>query len=774
MPAPTNPAKAPLDSAKAQLRRALSGVIDVEPARPENCPTWSAPPPGTERVGICCSGGGIRSASFGLGALQALEEVGVLRTAEYLSTVSGGGYIGGAMTMVAATPNPDLVWGPGRPAPFARMSPEERFLRDHSTYLAPDVKGKLRLAGRLLLGMLVNLSFIFALAVIVGRLLGWFAGVVLPDPLRAGGQLSNWHVTVWLVATGLVAGVGLLLVTATATVRMMPSVDKRVNRAGLAVLALAAVVFVVVVGVPAAIVAVRNTAAGVAFTVDWLYRHLTPVSNKTPSTGTHGAALVAEIGGVLTALGIPTLLVGVLRAGVKKERSKLALLAGGIVGPLLLAYALLASASDAASRSWDAQQWWWLLPAAAVAVLIWLQGDLTVGSMYPFYKRRLGTAFALQRKWRRPDGTLTDSAEPEGELAADVRDYDTLVPLSTTVPSRPWPKLLCCAAANVSDPGVTPPGRNAVSFTFDAEWVGGPDVGYVRTADFEQALGGRRAADVTMLAAMAISAAAVSPSMGRMSKPSLRFLLALTNARLGVWLPHPERVRARLAEQAELAATGQPSKRWRSRPRFSYLWREMTGNNTTRAPFLYVTDGGHWENLGLVELLRRRCTTVYCVDASGDDEHTFTTIGAAIALARSELGVDIDIDPSVLGEPDADDARYCGADYAIGTISWPASDDSPATTGKLVFVKATVTRNAPWDVRAYKLRNPNFPNDTTAQQLYGDEKFESYRALGHYSMSRAHATLVAKEIDLTTELPALPAQPAPRRVRAGASAAARG
>jgi hypothetical protein len=167
----------------------------------------------------------------------------------------------------------------------------------------------------------------------------------------------------------------------------------------------------------------------------------------------------------------------------------------------------------------------------------------------------------------------------------------------------------------------------------------------------------------------------------------------------------------------------------------------MTGNNTTRSPFLYVTDGGHWENLGLVELLRRKCTTVYCVDASGDDEHTFTTIGAAIALARSELGVDIDIDPSVMGKADPTDASYCAADFAIGTISWPATAEAPALTGTLVFVKATVTKHAPWDVRAYKLRFPNFPNDTTAQQLYGDEKFESYRALGHQSMSSAHAAL---------------------------------
>jgi len=496
--------------AKQRLRARLPGLVSVDAAGPADQPDWPAPPNGKQRIGICCSGGGIRSASYALGALQALQEVGVLERAEYLATVSGGGYIGGALTMVAASPDTDLVWGKDRPAPFARMSPEERYLRDHSTYLAPDATGKLRLVSRLVLGMMVNLVFVGAVIVVLGRLLGWFGGVVLPHPLRTGTHPGNWYVKPWLIGTGITGGVGLVLLLVTATVLMSPSMNARIYKAGLLVLAAGAAVFALVVAVPGIILGVRNTAAALGFAVDWLYRHLTPASDATPSTSHHGASLVAQVGGVITALGIPTMLLGVLRAGVKKERSKLALLAGGVVGPVLLAYALVASASDAASRSWDNRQWWWLVPAAVIAAAIWLFGDLTTGSMYPFYKKRLATAFALQRRWRRPDGTLVDTAEAEGELAADMRDYDALVSLSTTVPTRPWPKLVCCAAANVSDPGITPPGRNAVSFTFDADWVGGPDVGYVRTSSFEQALGRRRAADITMMAAMAISAAAVA------------------------------------------------------------------------------------------------------------------------------------------------------------------------------------------------------------------------------------------------------------------------
>lgn len=51
-----------------------------------------------DRIGLALSGGGIRSATFGLGLLQGLSRLGVLSHLDYLSTVSGGGYIGGWWT----------------------------------------------------------------------------------------------------------------------------------------------------------------------------------------------------------------------------------------------------------------------------------------------------------------------------------------------------------------------------------------------------------------------------------------------------------------------------------------------------------------------------------------------------------------------------------------------------------------------------------------------------------------------------------------------------
>ena len=67
----------------------------------ERCPAIRAKDQGREQpsvenglVGVALSGGGIRSATFCLGALQAMNTANTLRNVNYLSTVSGGGYIG--------------------------------------------------------------------------------------------------------------------------------------------------------------------------------------------------------------------------------------------------------------------------------------------------------------------------------------------------------------------------------------------------------------------------------------------------------------------------------------------------------------------------------------------------------------------------------------------------------------------------------------------------------------------------------------------------------
>jgi hypothetical protein len=315
-------------------------------------------------------------------------------------------------------------------------------------------------------------------------------------------------------------------------------------------------------------------------------------------------------------------------------------------------------------------------------------------------------------------------------------------------PFKAWPTLIVCAAANVSDPGATPPGRSVTSFTFSPIAMGGPLVGGVCTRAFEQYIAPARRHDFTLAAAVAMSGAAVSPSMGKETRRSIRFLLGLANIRLGVWVPNPRRaerwlersgkgVRARLNRMhshtrgrvepmaGALDESDDRFRKWLTAPRAGpwYLVKEMLGWNSVNDPYLYVTDGGHYENLGLVELLRRGCTEVFCFDASGGTR--LDALGDAIALARSELGVEIDeLDVTPLHENEEHLAeRSC----IRGRITYP-----DGTTGVLVYGRTVVTPDAPYDVQAFRIRDDRFPHHSTVDQLYTDEKFEAYRELGSH------------------------------------------
>jgi len=198
-----------------------------------------------------------------------------------------------------------------------------------------------------------------------------------------------------------------------------------------------------------------------------------------------------------------------------------------------------------------------------------------------------------------------------------------------------------------------------------------------------------------------------------------------------VWVPNPRRIDRWTQRGWRRAGRKYDVSK---RPRPSYLLRELFGRNRLDARFLYVSDGGHYENLGLVELLRRGCTRIYCFDASGGD--TFTALGDAVALARTELGVTIDIDPRKLvpGGPRHLAERDCvraSFRYATGE------------TGVLVYARSVMTEQVPFDVTAYHEADPLFPNHSTVDQLYDDQKFEAYRALGHAAGQHAAAEMVA-------------------------------
>jgi hypothetical protein len=287
--------------------------------------------------------------------------------------------------------------------------------------------------------------------------------------------------------------------------------------------------------------------------------------------------------------------------------------------------------------------------------------------------------------------------------------------------------LIVCAAANISDPGATPPGRGVASFTFSPTAIGGPLTGASATQRYE-ALARNRARDVTLPAAVAMSGAAVSPSMGKLTYRPLTFLLALANIRLGVWVLNPRRIN----ESTEAMATG---RNLRHRPRPQYLWKELFGRNRLEDKFLYVTDGGHYENLGLLELLRRGCRTIYCFDAGGGN--TNKALVDAIALARTELNIEIDMTAEAEKLAEDNQTRLAKVVCASGTIRYPAPRSEDRVKGRLFYVRSVVSDESPWDLRSFQLEDGIFPHDSTFDQFFTDQKFEAYRRLGTCAAEQA-------------------------------------
>ncbi len=751
--------------------------------RPEPLPSFhgAVETPQKGKLGVCCSGGGIRSAAFSLGALQTLQEKGELGKASYLAAVSGGSYIAAAISMVAKTGEGNSDRGLIKDMPaFAQGSPEEQYLRNRCSYMAPTMTDKVYLGMRVVLGLLLNLAFVsLPLIGIALVLTGLLYGPLLPDLTGSGPGVAEYqvHLPAWFwIAPLAVFVLSLLFGLCTLVFRWRVEEWERFFAAwAVRLLFVAALLALLLVGVPYIVECLRNFGSA-GRTVHSVVKANAPK---------FGAGTIALLAGVAAQLG------HFLRSKPAEEdlkwakktfsklgaaaRLALAYAAGALIGPLLLlgVFAMTVAIGMTETARDGSHSVEWGMAGIGVAVLalfalFYSIADLTTWSLHPYYKRRLSSAFALKRikvdELDAEERARVEAVEPSLHGVAVERNFDDLVPISRTAvdeTDETWPTLLVCAAANISDSAATPPGRAVTSFTFSANTVGGPLVGAIGTSRLEQAFAGggttadetaserfkercidivtarkHRRNDLSLPAAVAMSGAAISPSMGKMTAKPLRFLMALANIRLGVWVPNPRWV----------AVDGENTVP--SRPRPSYLARELLGLNSVDAKYLYVTDGGHYENLGLVELLRRGCTDVYCLDASGvgGDGAEFKTLGEAIALARSELNVEIEFSGGEGEDPEeltpAEKEPLAKRDVVTATIQYPAGPDGEAgPKGTLVYVRNTLTAKAPWDVRAHHESDPRFPNNPTVDQLYTDQKFEAYRALGAEAGSNAYGAL---------------------------------
>ncbi len=401
------PAEPRWRAADAPGRRRLRWLLYG--ARPEPVPSCQGPvePPEEDKLGICCSGGGIRSAAFSLGALQTLQQRGRLRKAAYLAAVSGGSYIAAALSMVAKTgpDDSDGVLLEDHPA-FEPGSPEEQYLRDRCSYLAPTLTDKIYLGWRLLLALIVNLGFIAMPLVGAGLLL---TGLLyaptfshLAGQCSAAGCAVNPPAWTWIAPLA-VLGLSALCGVLDLVVRWQADQRERALEIWSARLLIGAgALALVLLGLPAL--------------VDWLDGLGEGGASVQPSILDSLGSIGVGFAGLIT--GVVAQLVHLLKSKEASEsldraqaaaaklgsgvRLTLAYAAGAVFGPLLLLLLVaIAVAVAMAQVGRDGGIAWGvaLVGAAVLAVfgLLYRCVDLTTWSLHPYYKRRLSSAFALKR-----------------------------------------------------------------------------------------------------------------------------------------------------------------------------------------------------------------------------------------------------------------------------------------------------------------------------------------------------------------------------------------
>jgi hypothetical protein len=702
---------------------------------------WAAVHGLTEkRAALCISGGGIRSATFGLGILQGLARCGLLEKFHYLSTVSGGGYIGSWLSAWIKN-DPNGICGVVdelRRRPDSTSEPQAvRNLRNHSTYLT-EKSGPFGGAWTWLVAYLWQLMAFWLM-------LGLSAAAVLLLP-RLWFALLSWHPTnagnYSALMCAACAEVAILYV-----INDLPGLGNSRWSQGHFVTFFLIPLFgfayafttwriwvppestrsMVDVGGASAAVASLSLLVGMMmirfirprfqarqpywkYVWKWLLFAIplsaitgalssylvTAVAVRSPTSAILFAPPPLGLMVFITAIAFPAVL-----ASARSDDQEWMNIAGSAVflSALLLTFATWMNTMGVGLRPvsprQDVLQW-----VCLVILILVLSRVINVNSIseQASYRNRLVRAYL---------GASNPNRHPHPLTGMDVNDDVDLAYLH----QRPFH--VVNMALNISR-GIT---RKRESFIMTSLHCGSALLGFRPTAGY--------AGGVSLGTAVGISGAAVEPGVVGGRSRFRRAALMLFNARLGMWLGNP-------------GSAGQFTWR-RTRPRFaiSSLLQEMFGLATENGGYVRLSDGGHFENLGLYEMVRRRCHFIVVSDAGQDPECFFADLGEAVRKIRIDFGIPIDFGTMTIYPRSAiDTLKTPGHNCAVGRIRYSVVDGADAPDGIIVYIKPACYGDESRDIYQYFKCNPLFPHESTTDQFFSESQFESYRMLGAYTMEK--------------------------------------
>ena len=648
-----------------------------------------SPAVGRGLIGLCHSGGGVRASTFAFGVLQALARHNLLRRIDYLSTVSGGGFIGACISAVLSKPEAStdgdefpLAFKPGVDEPLATS-----YLRDSGSYLAPGGGlDDVRIPAVILRGALINLVTLIPYIIIA---------VFLTELVYEVGSLYGVPYGV-VPLIGLAAFFALTLIFPLVSRVLGPSFGWHGRNFYERATALALALTLLVVAL-----------APLISMVNWAI-HTEPTGNSFLAR-TLQALQASSVDiiqttwrqwGLIVVLGVIVLLV--LASAIGSSRAwvaKIAVYILGLAGPAVLWVIYLTLCILQIDPN-DLQLIDGITDGGMFAALVVLMlfnaafGNVNTSSIHSFYRDRLSRAFVFSV---RDDG--------------DVQPEDGLKLSQLAGEGTEAPYHLVNVTLNLQgskDPSLR--GRESDFFILSKRYCGSLRTGYQTTKTME-------ALDhnLSLASAVAISGAAASPNAGTLTSKPLRFMLTMINARLAYWIANPAILGTATLRQRVLLALG---------PRPYYLFREAMGWLDGQHAHVNISDGGHIENLGMYELLRRRCRLIVAVDGEADRDLAFPGLVKLMRYARIDLGIRINMDLQAF---ERDENGYASRHHAIGHI-----DYGDGERGVLLYLKASMTGDENPYVMDYASRHPTFPAETTTDQFFDEAQFEAYRALGYH------------------------------------------
>ncbi len=733
----------------------------------------------SELVGLALSGGGIRSASFCLGVLQALNTLDLLKKVDYLSTVSGGGYIGTSMCAAMSSAKTANF-------PFAsELAADEpaglQHIRDYSNYLFPRgstvfgnlVRNLVVYMRGVLFSFILALPFLLFFAMITIALSRDAEGLATPSLIGITqlqlGIFGIWRIPLFSNFTHFAIAFDTLIIflgfLAFWGIGRSANINQKFGEIGRPGAVIASVLLLLV------LVAVFTDAQKYILSeiIQW-QRDGIQVPKWIGRITAFLAAFSAAMA-FLASSAAQILKKGLedprIRARILRFATQSAIYLAAAALPFLLWVAYLTLAlwglcvdKCVAGKGYFAPEFvlsigafigkysgFFVLPPSpsplqiyvvvtvALAALLLMYAP-NANSLHRLYRDRLSKAFIFDPSSVEPINRL-DMINLTGVREANVgdderrpQDLKALDRLKLSeIDCRYPPYQLINTALNIGGSKyANRRGRNADFFMFSPKYTGSRATRYVETTEIEKNSG-----DLDIATAMAVSGAAASSNMGSNTIRALTPTLTLLNIRLGYWLTNPTAlVKSRMG--ASFASLFE----------VFYFIKELLGLLREDDGRVYLTDGGHIENLGIYELLHRRCRLVIVVDAEADEKMNFTSLMALERHALIDLGVRIDLPWAAIrdvtrkaGDEVADSgglsiaAAPHGPHCSIGEIEYPDKQK-----GLLLYVKSSLTGDENDGIIDHKRRFPDFPHETTADQFFSEEQFEVYRALGFHAAMR--------------------------------------